>query len=771
MAQMKIQRTHPRRSAVLHEYPASQLMPRFTVACVLALVLPGYTFSQNPGVNTPDSPKPGPSFNTEIMPLLTKAGCNQGSCHGKGAGQNGFRLSLRGFAPDQDYKWITREFDGRRLDRTVPESSLLLRKATAEAPHEGGRLFSQTSREYELLLAWIKAGYTGPQKDEVKISKLELTPSTKVLKPGEELQLLANATFTDGTKRDVTWLTKFDSNDPAYLTVSPGGKAKAVRNGASAVRAMFLTEVAVTVFSMPYDRIVGAKRYEGGNNFVDQHVFAKLKELRIEPSDLSSDEEFIRRLLLDACGILPTAEEMTAFVVSKDAGKRAKLVDAVLARPEFTDYWTLHLGDLFQNRKERDHDVRGTKGVRQFHDWLRKQIAANRPWNELARDVLTATGSNIENPAVGYFIVTVGEQRHGESSEAPESVAQSFLGIRIGCARCHNHPLERHTQDDFYHFAAYFSRVKFERKEAKMGPTMLSVSHPDQNQNKKPVGVSQPRTGMFMKPQPLDRTPNDVQPTEDPRVVLAKWLTDPSNEYFTGAMVNRVWRHYLDVGLVEPVDDLRATNPPTNPELWAALKKEFLDKKFDMRALMRVILNSRTYQLSSSTRPANVTDSRFYSHYYARRLPAEVMLDAICDATNVPDKFDGYPLGVRAVQVPDPGTASYFLRTFGRSERVTACACERASDVSLPSVLHLIVGETVSTKVNAGNGWLAKQLQAEKDDDKLMDSLFLRALARKPSTAERAKVKELLKADAVRDEVFRDLFWAVINSKEFLFNR
>jgi len=744
-------------------------MPRFTLACVIALAAPASAFADAP--TAPGALQPVPSFNTEIMPLLTKSGCNQGGCHGKGQGQNGFRLSLRGFAPEQDYKWITREFDGRRIDRTVPEASLLLRKATAEAPHEGGRLFASTSREYQLLLAWISAGYPGPAKDEVKISKLELTPASHVLKPGEEVQLIATATFADGTKRDVTWLTKFDSNDPAYLDVSPGGKAKAIRNGASAVRAMFLTEVAVTVFSMPYDRVVDPKRYEGGNNFVDTHVFAKLKELRIEPSDLCSDEEFIRRLFLDACGILPTAEAVTAFVANKDAAKRAKLIDSVLARPEFTDYWTLQLGDLFQNRKERDHDVRGTKGVRQFHDWLRKEVAANRPWDELAREVLTATGSNDENPAVGYFIVTVGEQRHGEKSEAPESVAQSFLGIRIGCARCHNHPLERHTQDDFYHFAAYFSRVKLDRKDAKQGATMLSVTHPDQNQNKNPVGVSQPRTGMFMKAQPLDRTPNDVKPTEDPRVVLAKWITDPSNEYFAGAMVNRVWKHYLDVGLVEPVDDLRATNPPTNPGLFASLKKEFLDKKYDMRALMRVILNSRTYQLSSSTRPANVTDVRFYSHYYARRLPAEVMLDAICEATSVPDKFDGYPLGLRAVQVPDPGTASYFLRTFGRSDRVTACACERASDVSLPSVLHLIVGETVSNKVNAGNGWLAKQLQAEKDDDKLMDALFLRTLARQPSDAERAKVKELLKADTKRDEVFRDLFWAVMNSKEFLFNR
>ena len=713
-----------------------------------------------------------PSFATDVMPLLTKAGCNQGACHGKGTGQNGFRLSLRGFAPDQDYKWITREFAGRRLDRTKPEESLLLRKATGQTPHEGGRLFSATSREYRLILDWLKAGYPGVDKNEPKVSKLELTPAAQVLKPGEAVQLVATATFTDGTTRDVTWLTKFDSNDPAYLEVTPSGKAKAVRNGASAVRAMYLTEVAVTVFAMPFDRPVDDKRFTAANNFVDTHVFAKLKELRIEPSDLCTDAEFIRRLFLDACGILPTASEVNAFVADTNAKKREKLIDAVLARSEFNDYWALQLGDLLQNRKERDHDVRGTKGVRQFHDWLRKQVAANRPWDDIARDILTATGSNADNPAVGYYIVTVGEQRHGENSEAPESIAQAFLGTRIGCAKCHNHPLERYTQDDFYHFAAFFSRVKLDRKEAKAGPTMLRVSHPDQNQNKTPVGVSQPRTGVFMKPQPLDRTAGKVEPGDDPRAALAKWITDPSNEYFAGAMVNRVWKHYMNVGLVEPVDDLRATNPPTNPALWGAMKKEFVEKKFDLRALMRAVLNSRAYQLSSSTRTGNETDARLYSHYYARRLPAEVLLDAICDATGVPEKFDGYPVGVRAVQVPDPGSVSYFLRAFGRSDRVTACACERVGDVTLPSVLHLIGGDTVTNKLSSSSGWLAKRLKDEKDDAKLTDELFLRVYSRKPTADESAKVTEFLKDKSLpRDELYRDLFWALLNSKEFLFNR
>ena len=716
------------------------------------------------------SPAGAPSFGTQIIPLLTKAGCNQGACHGKGAGQNGFRLSLRGFAPEQDYRWISREFDGRRLDPTDPEGSLLLRKATGQLPHEGGRLLAVGSREYRLLRDWIAAGFPGPARDEPRVSKLELTPAATVLKPGESVRLLATATFTDGSKRDVTWLTKFESNDPAYLEVTPDGTAKALRHGASAVRAMFLSEVAVANVVVPFDRPVDESRFMAENNFVDRHVFARLRELRIEPSDGCSDEEFVRRVFLDSCGILPSADEVTAFLADRDPRKRERLIDSLLARPEFTDYWTFQLGELLQNRKERDHDVRGPKGVRQFHDWLRRQVAANRPWDALARDVLTATGSTTENPAVGYYIVTVGEHRHGENSEAPESVAQAFLGTRIGCARCHNHPLERYTQDDFYHFAAFFSRLKLDRTEARIGPSVLRVSHPDPNRNKNPVGVIQPRTGQFLKPRPLDRTPAEVQPTDDPRAVLAAWITDPNNEYFAGAMVNRIWRHYLGVGLVEPVDDLRATNPPTNPQLWNALVGYFRDSRFDLRALMRVILNSRTYQLSSATRPGNETDTRFYSHYYARRLPAEVILDAICAVTDVAERFDGYPVGVRAVQLPDPGVNSYFLRTFGRSERVTACACERSGEVNLAQVLHLIGGEATN-KINSGQCWLNKAVAAQTDDDALLDALFLRTLARKPSDEQRRLVKGLLADKEVnREGVYRDLLWSLLNSKEFLFN-
>ncbi len=724
------------------------------------------------GAVTPSArAQPAPSFLNEVVPVLTRSGCNQGACHGKGTGQNGFRLSLRGYAPEQDHRYLTREFDGRRIDPATPEASLLLQKATGAVPHEGGRLFAVGSREYATLLAWVKAGAPGPNKADPALSRLDISPNSKVVKPGDTTPLVATATFADGSKKDVTWLTKFDANDASTVTVSPAGEAKAVRAGSAAVRAMFQTDVAVAVFTIPHDRPVDETRYTARNNLIDDHVFARLRELRIEPSDGCTDAEFVRRALLDSCGLLPTPAEVTAFLADGDPKKREKLVDSLLARPEFSDYWAQQLGDVFQNRKERDHDVRGVKGVRSFHLWLREQVAANRPWDELARDVLTATGSNTDHPAVGYFIVTVGEQRHGENSEAPESVAQALLGTRIGCARCHNHPLERFTQDDFYHFAAYFSRVKLDRREARQGPTTLRVSHPDQNQNKNPVGVTQPRTGQFMKARPLDRTAADAAPGDDPRATLAKWATDAKNEAFAGAMVNRVWRHYLGVGLVEPVDDLRATNPPTNPALWAALKAEFVAKKYDLRALMRLVLTSRTYQLSAATRSGNATDDRYYSHYYARRLPAEVLLDAISDATGVPERFDGYPLGTRAVQLPDPGAGSDFLRMFGRSDRVTACACERSGEVTLPAVLHLLGGNSTVGKVQHPDGWLPRALAAEKDDAKLLDALFLRTFGRVPTLAERDQIADYRARNGDRAAFYQDVLWALLNSKEFLFNR
>jgi hypothetical protein len=527
--------------------------------------------------------------------------------------------------------------------------------------------------------------------------------------------------------------------------------------------------VAVVVLTAPFEKAVAPGRLARRNNFIDEHVFNKLAALRIEPSGDCTDAEFIRRVSLDTAGVLPTPAEVKAFLADTRPDKRSRLIDALLERPEYVDHWALQLGDLFQNRKERDHDVRGTKGVRAFHAWLRQQVAANRPWDALAREVLTAKGKSTDNPAVGYFVVTVGEERDAPRSEVVASVAQAFLGTRIGCAKCHNHPLEKYTQDDYYHFAGFFSRLHLQRREPKQGPTALLVAGTDGKPAKSPAGTVQPRTGQFLKARPLDRASMDFASEEDPREKLAAWMTDPRNEYFSGAMVNRVWRHYLGVGLVEPVDDLRASNPPTNPELWQALNKEFVSHKYDLKHLTRVILNSRAYQLSSATRPGNAQDSRFYSHYYARRLPAEVLLDALSQGTGVADRFAGYPLGTRAGQLPDPTLQSYFLTLFGRSERVTACACERNGDVTMPQLLHLQNGASVVDKVRAGDGRLAKLLKAGKLDAEIIEELFLATLSRPPSAPERDACRKAL-AEGARDEVYRDLFWALLNSKEFAFN-
>lgn len=715
-----------------------------------------------------------PSFVNDVVPVLTRFGCSQGACHGKGAGQNGFRLSLRGYAPEQDHEWLTREYFGRRVNLADPESSTLLRKATGEASHQGGKLMSKGDRAYSTLLSWIRAGAPGPRKNEATLREIRISPERIALALGGSVDLKVEASFTDGSRRDVSWLCKFESNDPGVAEVDAVGQVHVRRHGETAVRAAFQTEVAVAVITAARSEVVDARHFAVKNNAIDDQVFAKLAQLRIQPSGLSSDHEFLRRVHLDTIGVLPTPEEVRAFLADKSPDKRKKLIDKILERPEFNDYWALFLGDLLQNRKERDHDVRGVKGVRDFHAWIRKQLAEKRGWDQITRDVLLAQGSSSESPAVGYYIVTVGEHHESARSEVADSVAQAFLGTRIGCARCHNHPLERYTQDDFYHFAGFFSRVKLDRQDPKKGPTILRLAGTNGKEPhlaKERIGVQQPRTNVFLAPRPLDRSVVEtIKPGDDPRVPLVNWITNPRNEYFSGAMVNRIWRHYLGVGLVEPVDDLRASNPPSNPELWKVLHQEFVKSKFDLRGIMRFILNSRTYQISSQTHPGNATDNRFYSRYMVRRLPAEVLLDAVCSATGEPERFPGYAVGLRATQLPDPGLSSYFLNVFGRSDRVTACACERSGEVTLPQLLHVQNSEGLLAKINSGNGRLSKLLRAKKLDDEIIDELFLVTLSRLPTVANRKAAQEAIKESSNRDEALRDLFWTLLNAKEFSFN-
>lgn len=769
------------------------------------------------GLSTPAAP----SFRQDVLPVLTRTGCNMGGCHGKLNGQNGFRLSLRGYAPEWDYDWLTSEVRSRRIEYADPAASLMVLKPAGLAPHEGGKRFDGDSRYAKVLIDWIANRTPAPDPAESDAVRLEVLPGGRTLAAGESQQLLVRAHYPDGRVRDVTWLAQFHSNEPVTMAVNEQGLVKSLRVGEAAVRVHFQGQVEVVLFTTPHATAVSAEAFARRNNVVDEHVFAKLESLRIPPSPDADDAAFLRRAHLDTIGTLPTPEEVRAFLTSTDPRKRAKLVDALLDRPEWVDYWSLQLGDILQNRKERDHDVRGAKNVRLFHAWLRDQVAQNRGWDAIARDVLLATGDSTTSPQVGYFVVTVGEKGKAEESELPDSIAQSFLGTRIGCAKCHNHPLEKYTQDDYYHFAAFFSKLSLKRSSPDKGPTRLAMTSKEELEQRKQIEsrenelaaaekeaegktdkelkkaqdkvaekrkqlaqaneqlakirsamptVRQPRTGQAMAARPLDRTPLPIAPGEDPRATLVNWMLDPKNESFAGAMVNRLWRHFMGVGMIEPVDDIRSSNPPSNPALWAALNAEFVAKRYDLKHMMRLILNSRAYQLASSTVEGNETDARFYSHHYARRLPAEVLMDAMSAAADVPDSFAGYPVGVRAIQLPEPGVSSYFLQIFGRSDRVTACACERNGDVTLPQLLHLQNSPELLAKLKNPEGRLAKLL-ARKDlsTDQLIEEIFLSTVSRPPRPAEARAVRSAMSGDP-KEDVLRDLYWALFNAKEFSFN-
>ncbi|HZK80021.1 MAG TPA: DUF1549 domain-containing protein, partial [Humisphaera sp.] len=668
--------------------------------------------------NVSDAAKVLPaSFRQDVLPVLTKSGCNAGSCHGKLAGQNGFRLSLRGYAPEWDYDSLTSELGSRRIDFAQPEKSLVLRKPTGQVPHEGGRRFVEGSRYYKSVLQWIENRSPSPDAAELDAATLDVLPGDRMMRVGDTQQLLVIARWANGTSRDVTWLSQFYSNDTSVLSVGENGLVKSLRSGATSVRVHFQGLVSVVSFTTPFDYKVDAAMFAQKNNEIDRDVFGLLASLHLPPAPLCDDATFIRRAFIDSIGTLPTAKEVRDFLTDSQNDKRSKLVDDLLKRPEYAEYWALQFADLLQNRRERDHDARGAKGVRSMHEWIRRQMAKNRPWNQMTRDLLTGTGDAVHNPQIGYFIVLMGENQKVEESDVTDSVAQAFLGTRMGCARCHNHPFERYTQDDYYHFAAFFSRTSLRRGDAakgtvtslmgysrdvdqiqkqlddvakkifdaegevvdgkradekKLEANLAALLQREQELSKereragdRPAEVTQPRTGKPMAPQPLDRSVTVIPSGQDARQELADWITDPKNANFSGSMVYRLWKHFMGIGLVEPVDDLRASNPPSNPELMKLLESEFVSHGYDLKHVMRLILNSRTYQLSSTTSPENVKDPHFFSHFYARRLESEVMADAVSDVSGVPAVYPGYPTGLRAIQLPEPAVSSYFLSLFG----------------------------------------------------------------------------------------------------------
>jgi hypothetical protein len=711
-------------------------------------------------------------FRNHVIPMMTKVGCNAGACHGALAGKSGFKLSLRGYDPAADHFAMTRQAQGRRTDKLEPTHSLVLLKPTRTLPHGGGRKLLLGSSDYQVLLDWIAAGAPGPREDDPRIQRLEVFPAAAALKPKDNLHVVVRAWYADGHAEDVTPWAKFSSSEDQVATIGQDGDVTVACPGEAAISVWYSDFVAACRVVVPFPRAVDAAVFANAprHNAIDDLVLKKLESLHIPPSPPCTDAEFIRRANLDAAGILPAPDEVQRFVASKDPDKRAKLIDALLERPEFVDYWAYKWSDLLLVSTRRLPQP----AVWAFYQFVRQSVADEKPWDRFARDILTASGSNLDNGAANYFVL------HTDVTDLNESTAVTFLGMSLTCARCHNHPLEKWTQDQYWEMANLFSRVGLKNGERAGEVTVQS----------QPAGdVAHPRRGVPMPPTPLDGKPLPPDSPVDRRQYFADWLTAPDNPYFARELVNRVWRNFMGRGLVEAEDDLRQTNPASNQDLLDALAKDFTGHHYDVKHLIRTVMNSAAYQRSSTPVPGNEKDDRYGSHYLVRRLPAEVVLDAYSRVTGVPTPFtelavgptggtsatSQYPPGTRALELPDTLLVSPFLESFGRPMREKTCSCEREQDASVGQALHLNNGPTLNDKLRDKNSLVSKWVEEKAADEEAVRRLFLLALSREPSTDEMKKFKALL-APAEQDgqtsrrELLEDLFWAVLTGREFLFN-
>ncbi|MFO0845318.1 MAG: DUF1549 and DUF1553 domain-containing protein [Gemmataceae bacterium] len=709
-------------------------------------------------------------FRNHVVPILTRAGCNSGACHGALTGKGGLKLSLRGYDVEADHFVLTRQALGRRIDREEPEKSLLLLKPTMALAHGGGQKVEVGSPEYKVLADWVADGAPAPKDTDARLTRLEVFPTSAMLRPKDTLHLLVRAHYSDGRSEDVTRWAKFTSSEELVAGVSPDGKVTVAGHGEAAVSVLFGTLVASATITSPYGAGVDPKLFAAAprNNFIDGLILSKLQRLGLPPSPGCTDAEFVRRAYLDAAGILPTPAEVKAFLADRSPDKRAKLIDRLLDRPEFVDYWAYKWSDMLLITTRRLPQ----SAVWAFYQHVRQSVADNKPWDRFARDILTASGSNLQNGAANFFVL------HKDVTDLNEATAITFMGMSLTCARCHNHPLERWTQDQYWQMANLFARVGL-----KTGPRgeVLVWSRPDGD-------APHPRRGTALRPTPLDARPLDLDSPIDRRRHFAEWLTSPDNPYFAKALVNRVWRNYMGRGLVEAEDDIRETNPPTNAELFDALARDFVKHRYDVKQLMRTIMNSAAYQRSSKPTAGNEADDRFFSRYLTRRLSAEVILDAYSQVTGVPTPFThlvtnardsetpygGFPLGTRAMQLPDSLVASRFLDAFGRPERANTCSCERSQDSSVGQALHLNNGQTLNDKLRGKGSIVEKWLVEKTPDEEAIQRLYLAALCREPTEKERASFRKLLaeaSADGGRREALEDLVWAVLTSKEFVFNR
>ena len=704
------------------------------------------------------------SFQMDVIPILNRSGCTSGACHAAQYGQGGLKLSLLGFAPEQDWAPLARERAQRRISLVNPIESLILQKATHRIAHEGGQRFRAGSYEHEVLLEWLRAGAPPPDASEPKIVGLSIIPETRVYAPGQTQQLRVEARYSDDSIRDVTHRAMYESMSDAVVTVTDGGTLTAAGHGQSPVMIRYLGQAKTSVAIVPFAAEVNLAGFVP-NNFVDEWVRQRWQQLGLSPSPVCSDEVFIRRAFLDAAGTLPTPRRVIEFLASERADKREMLVDELLGLTgdptrdiyvnEWSAYWALKWGDLIRNNRNK----LGDGGMWALYNWTRSALRANKPIDEFVRELITAQGSVFESGPANYYKITT------KPDELAESTAQNFLGIRLQCAKCHHHPYEVYSQADYYSLAAFFTRV------ATKGSSDFGALGQDTVVLVRRSGdIKHPRTGKKLSPTPLLGEPIDADQHRDLREPLAKWLTSPDNKLFARNIANRFWGYYMGSGLVEPIDDMRATNPASNPQLLDALAEYFVETQFDLRALMRVIMTSRTYQLSSRPNRENARATRFYTHYNVKRLPAEVLLDAIDFACRTQEKFTGIPPGTRAIELPDPNYSSYFLDTLGRPKRVITCECERTTQPNLAQVLHIANGDLLSRKVADHRGRADKLVTARLPEESIVSELYLVTLSRPPRESELTQCRQIIsEAPTVREGV-EDVLWALCNSREFLFN-
>jgi len=695
---------------------------------------------------------PAISFRRDIMPVFMKAGCNTGSCHGAARGKDGFRLSLFGFDPQGDYHRITREYSGRRIDLALPDACLLMEKATGKVPHTGGKRFDTHSAYHATLLRWLQAGAPNDPGAVPAVTTIEIYPRGAVLNgPGATQRVMVRALYADGTDRDVTSLAYFLSGNDNAATVSPRGIVTAGARGEAFIMARFDTHTVGTHFVvLPKDLDFHWKPVAEANE-IDTLIHKKLQKLRIQPSEVCTDEEFLRRVTLDITGLLPTPDEYASFLASTDPKKREAVVDHLLERKEFVELWVMKWAELLQIRTSQNVTY---KSMLLYYNWLQQQIAQDVPIDRMVRELLASQGGTFANPATNYY------QNETSTLKTAENVAQVFLGMRIQCAQCHNHPFDRWTMNDYYSFAAFFAQVGRKRGEDPREQIIF---------NRGSGEVRHPVDHRVMRPKFLGGDVPDLK-GHDRRELLADWLTSPKNPFFAKNLANLVWTHFFGRGIVDPVDDARVSNPPVNPELLDMLARRLVDYKFDFKRLVRDICMSRTYQLSTQTNATNQGDRVNFSHAALRRLRAEVLLDIISQVTNTRNKFRGLPLGARAVQISDGNTSNYFLSTFGRAKRQSVCSCEVITEPNLSQALHLLNGDTVNRKIVEGKV-VASLLKGGKKPPEVLEALYVRCLTRKPNSKELATLTAMVDAQPKNaQQTLEDTFWALLNSREFLFN-